>query len=134
MDLRDQARVLRRRWRLVAAVAMLGLLVGIVFSLIRTPVRATATLLVETGQRDRTSSVSVGERQEIATQAHVISSVPVAKRVVRQLGLTQSPEGLLGNISVEQVDDTSVVRIHALNQDATVASQIATGSRTHIWR
>ena len=128
MDLRDQAAVLRRRWRLVAAATAIGLVLGVLLSQIRGPqYEATATLLIEPVATGTTSTVPILEPEEIATQVQVIRSEPVAKRVLRQLRLGKTPEDLLADISVEQVGDTRVVRISAVNTDAAVAAQIANG-------
>ena len=127
VDLRDQAAVLRRRWRLVAAATAIGLLLGVLLSLIRGP-QYEATSVVEV-QPVATGSTALPtpilEPAEIATQVQVVSSAPVAERVIRKLRLEQSPGDLTANISVAQVADTRVVRISATNPDAAVAAQIA---------
>ena len=129
IDLRDQVAVLRRRWQLIAAVTAIGLVLGVLLSLIRTTqYEATTSLVVEPVAASAASSTTpVLEPEEIATQVQVIASRRVANRVLEELGLDESPEDLLKDISVEQVEDTRVVRVTAVYPDPIMAAQIADG-------
>jgi capsular exopolysaccharide synthesis family protein len=115
--------VLRRRWRLIAVVALLTLAVAVVWSLRRTPIyRATASVLV--------SSVAIpseggapGQLVSMRDEQQVATSMPVARMVAERYGTSTTPEQLLRHVSVDVPKGSRILRI-------TYADPVATTART----
>lgn len=130
MDLRDYLRILRRNWIVVAALAMIGLLIGGAASLLVKPTYTAQTQLFVAIQ----GSGSVSELQQGNTfsQARVQSYVKtvgtpvVLSPVVESLGLDKSPGVLAKQVKASadlntvliniSVDDTSPVQAAAIAQ------------------
>lgn len=110
--LRDYLRVLRRRWLLVALSVLLAVAGSIAFSLLQTPrYVAWAEVLVEPTASDvNASGTPEVTAEEMSTQVQVVTSVPVAKRVQRQLGLVAVPE-LTDLVTAEPLGTSRIVRI-----------------------
>ncbi len=124
-DLRHYLRVLRRRkWAVLAVVAVITLL-ALGMSLLQTPLyQASADLLIKEPAR---SSGSVFNQQSqaqtdasivIGTQIEIITSRPVREAVARQLGLAPS-------VSVREVGQTEVVEVKASSIHPKMASAVA---------
>lgn len=60
-----------------------------------------------------------------ADQAVLIASTPVAERVVRKLRLTDSPSGLLADVSAKEVTGSNVVTVTAERSSAAGAARLA---------
>jgi uncharacterized protein involved in exopolysaccharide biosynthesis len=89
--------ILRRKWSVLGLGIAIAVLAGVVVSTIKPVYRATATVLLETG---KTKVVSVeeiyaggsGNREYFQTQAEIIKSRDLAKKVADKLGLSKNPE------------------------------------------
>jgi capsular polysaccharide biosynthesis protein len=111
-----------------------------VASLWQTPTwEASAQVLVDEKQSDRQSYLT-GSGEEIQTlppggeglretiiltMAHVIDSRPVAEEAIGRLGLRTEPAELLDNLTIEQVENTSFIRLTCEGTDPVKAQQIA---------
>jgi polysaccharide biosynthesis transport protein len=130
VDLRDQLAVLRRRWPTIVLSTLLVTAAAVGLALSQTPrYTATSQLLV--------SSVSSGERQEpvlepgeISTQVEVLTSQPVATRVIRGLDLDERAPELMDDVTVEQLGDTRVLNVSVERSSARRAQQIANAFAT----
>ena len=115
---------MRRRWRIPAVLAILGVVLGLGLSFLQAPVyRASASLLLEPGRVS--PSPVVMDPGEVATQARVVASAPVAERVIRTLGLAERPDQLLQTVTVEVLEDTRMVEITAERSDPQQAADVA---------
>lgn len=115
---------LRRGLRVWLTLTVVGLLVGVFLAKEQMPgPSATTTVLLDT------SAGGQGQGGELATDAAIAQSIPVAAAVVAQLGLTQTPVSFLGTYTVI-VGTTQILTITAKGptDDAAVqrASAIAT--------
>lgn len=128
INLRDQVAVVRRRWRIVALVALAGLATGLALALTQSPMyRASARLeLTPMNAAQTASNGLVMQPAEIATQVQVLLSEPVAQRVIKSVGLGDiTTRELLSSISVEQEGETRVVSLTALRPSAEQARAVA---------
>jgi polysaccharide biosynthesis transport protein len=100
VDLREMARILRRRYKLAILPAVLLVALGLTYCLLATTLyTATATVLVdprraaavETNSQTALSNYGTDDAT-IESQALLIQSVSILDRVVRRLKLTQDPE------------------------------------------
>jgi capsular polysaccharide biosynthesis protein len=58
------------------------------------------------------------------TMVHAIDTRPVAEETIRRLGLPMSPDQLLNNLTVEQIEDTQFIRLGYTDTDPKRAEQI----------
>jgi capsular polysaccharide biosynthesis protein len=122
-----------------AAVASLLVAVAVsAASLLQTPkYEASAQVWVHQGQGDQQTYVTEsgeeiqrlfpkGARLQaiILTLAHFIDSRPVAEEAIQRLGLRMEAAELLDNLSAEQVENTSFIRISYKGTDPVQAKQI----------
>ncbi len=123
-NLSDHLEILRRRWRLLVAGLVLGVVAGVALSLTQSPLYSSqSTLLLEPDKT--TTSATVMDPDEVATQASVIASVGVANRVIKELGLDLTPVKLLDSVTVAVVGQTRTVSITALRPTADEAASVA---------
>ena len=125
INLRDQATVLRRRWRVVVLCVILGLAGAIAAANLQKPTYSATTemLLSPVG----TSEPRPGEvlaPEEVSTQVEVITSRDVATRAGEELNLPDSA-GLLDSLTVEPVENTRVLTITAVRDSAQGATDVA---------
>ena len=119
------ATALRRRWRIIAFVVVVAIGASVAVMLSQTPVyQGTASVLIESTSGATDSTGVVIDPDEVATQAQVVTSLPVASRVVSSLGLSESPTDLLGDVSVA-VNGTRVLDISAVQDNAAEAATVA---------
>ena len=88
--------IARNKWRIVALVALVGLIATLYAFSLKPIYRATATVLVE-GSRPKTAGGPMMEdpgtsRDYFLTQFEIIKSRGFAERAVRVMGLTKHPE------------------------------------------
>ncbi len=123
-SLRDHVEIMKRRWRLLVAGLVLGVAAGLGLSAMQaTEYSAEATLLLDPGRTP--TSATVMDPDEVATQANVVASVAVAERVLDELGLDESPQRLLGSVTVSVIDQTRTVAVVAARPTASEAAEVA---------
>lgn len=129
LDLRDYLAVLRRQSWLIAGTVIVVVLTAMVVTFLQTPLyQSTVEMVVE--PFDAPSDRSALERAlfgntELQTQRKLVQSVPVAERVIEDLGLDRTPRDLLDSIDVDVVTDTQVLEITATDEDPELAAAIA---------
>lgn len=129
MDLRDYLRIFRRNWVLVVALALTGILVGGVASVLIKPTYTASTQLFVAIQ----SSGTVTELQQGNTfsQARVQSYVKtvttpvVLGPVIETLGLNDSAEQLADRIEASTDPNTVLITIKAADDSPAKAAAIA---------
>lgn len=120
----DHLAILRRRWRIPVLFVVLGIAGGLGLSALQSPIyRAEATLLLEPDKVSATAVVM--DADEVATQARVVASAPVAERVVDALDLDEAPDELLRTVSAEVIEQTRTVAIIAERGTAAEAAAVA---------
>lgn len=107
---------LRRRVRFLCVTAFVGLLIGFGLYVKFPPAyKATATLLLTNAPNENTATA-------METEATLAQSLPVAERVVRQLGLQQSVASFMAASTVTvTTDQVLTVTVAAPSADAAVA-------------
>ena len=107
---------LRRRVRFLCVTAFVGLLIGFGLYVKFPPAyKATATLLLTNAPNENTATA-------METEATLAQSLPVAERVVRQLGLQQSVASFVAASTVTvTTDQVLTVTVAAPSADAAVA-------------
>lgn len=105
LDLRGSVRIVRRRIRLVSAVAVVGLLAGGAYSALRPPLLTSTTLIVlpQTSQaatNAAAASSSGGSNTYMATQAVIARSTPVLAAALPSVHPAMSLDALRADIQV----------------------------------
>lgn len=113
---------LRRAARLICALALVGLLIGVGYVVARPPAHAAtvSVLLVDDPAQNPI--------YEVQTDTALAESIPVATAVVRQLGLPQTPVSFASTYTVTPTTNTVLTfTVKAANTDAAVriASAVA---------
>src|SRR5207302_4543038 len=125
MDVSEQARVLRNRWPLIAAVVVVGLAVLVVFGRGPKPeYRATAVLVFdETGSPPRDAFV-----QDLTAAAALARTPTVAAKAAGRLNAVNSPEDLARKITARANPGANTVEITTIPYgSAAKARQLADG-------
>jgi capsular polysaccharide biosynthesis protein len=125
----DLARAaLKRLWVVLLVVAVaVGVAVGA--SLWQTPTyEASALLMVgqEQGAGQDTNLQGSVEGLQALTTAMIIAidTRPVAEEAIRRLGLGMSPDELLNNLTIEQVETSQFIRLTYADSDAERAKEV----------
>ncbi|WP_246204441.1 polysaccharide biosynthesis tyrosine autokinase [Streptomyces tailanensis] len=129
MDLRDYLRVLSRRWRAIALLALLGTAVGVLITHRATPdYRASAKLFVSVREGSDTLQLAQGNvftQARVQSYAEVAASPLVTRYVVRTLGLDMTPTQLSRRISATPQPDTVLIRITVTDTRPKRAARIS---------
>ncbi len=129
LDLRDYLAVLRRRRWIVVQTVVVVVAVALAVTFSQTPrYEAKTRLVVEnnTGSSDAAvlRSLVYGER-ELETQKELVTSEPVAQRVIETLGMDTTLAALTRNVTVSRVRDTQIIEIRAESTSPTEAATIS---------
>jgi succinoglycan biosynthesis transport protein ExoP len=123
-NLSDHLAILRRRWKLLVIGLLVGVGLALGMSSLETPMyKAESTLLLEPDKT--TTSPTIMDPDEVATQASVIASVGVAERVLNELKLDDTTQQLLKSVKVSVIDQTRTVAISAERRTAAEAADVA---------
>ena len=127
--LSDLGRVLLKRLWVVLLVIALAVGVAVAASLYQTKTyEASAMLMVgqEQGDGQDTNLAGSVEGLQQLTQTMIIAIDirPVAEEVIQRLGLEMSPDELLDNLDIEQVETSQFIRLSYTDTDAERAEQI----------
>ena len=130
---------LRKAARAIVIVVVLDAVAVTWVSSISTPkYEAFAQVWVDQSQRDQSTNFSgsgeevqtlppsavEGLQNIVLTMIHAIDSRPVAEEAIQRLGLKMSPEKLLDNLTIEQVESTSFIVLTYKGTDPQEAQQI----------
>jgi capsular polysaccharide biosynthesis protein len=130
VDLRDYLRVLRARWVLVAAAALVTVAIAAVLTWQATPqYSSSARMFVSTqgstedaGQANQGGQFSV---QRVKSYADLLTGQEIARRVVEDLDLDETPAALAGQISASTKLDTVILTVTVTDPDAARARTLA---------
>src|SRR5215212_4033825 len=127
--LSDLARVARKRlWVILLVVAVVvGVAVGA--SLWQTPkYEASTKLLVGqkqgNGQDTNLGGAVTGLQALTQTMIIAINTRPVAEEAIRRLGLEMSPDELLNNLTIEQIESSQFIQLSYTDTDPQRAKQV----------
>jgi capsular exopolysaccharide synthesis family protein len=120
--------VIRRRWWLIASLALLAGIIAFAVTSVKRPVyEANATLLVQSSLSTRTNEYNAlvaGERLAL-TYGQMLKGRPILESVIAQLGLHESPGSLAQRISAEPIQNTQLIRLTATSSSPTEAALLA---------
>lgn len=125
----------RRRWLILAIVVLSTAATYLVASQRADRYRATASVLLQqtTVQGLLGQPLITTPERVVADQALLIASRPVAERVIARLGLDETADGVLGDVTAAAIPGASLVRVTAERPSASGAAQVAnTFVREHI--
>jgi non-specific protein-tyrosine kinase len=129
VELREYLRILRLRWRLIAACALVCLAASAGATLSQTPVyQATTQLFVSATNDPSVSTAYTGSlftQQRVKSYKQFVSSPTVGQAIKDDLHLTL-PAGTIGaKISADAPVDTVLLNIHVRDADPVLAQRIA---------
>jgi capsular polysaccharide biosynthesis protein len=95
----------RRRWRVCALLATLGVLLGVAF-LVAMPASPTATTTLRLTHKEQAAPSGA-----IATDISLLATRTVAERTITALGLTMSPEDLMKSVKAVPSDSSEILQL-----------------------
>lgn len=142
MTLQDYATILRRSWLLIVISTVVGLLIGLILSLLTTPLyQASAQMFVSVK-----STSAVGEaysgglfvQQRVKSYIDVVDSPAVLEPVIAELGLDMPYTALAGKVSAQNPPNTVLLNVVVTDtnpdQAAKIANAVAASYATEIAR
>ncbi|MGP9662121.1 polysaccharide biosynthesis tyrosine autokinase [Arthrobacter sp. AOP36-C1-22] len=116
-DLRQYFNVIRTYWRGIGAILLITILLAFLWTLTQPKIyQASSSGLVVTAGADSLNTALAGEtlaKSKAASYQSIAKSRSVAAKVKKELGLAESPDDLLEQISVDVPAETSEIRISA---------------------
>jgi capsular exopolysaccharide synthesis family protein len=129
MDVREQLLILRRSWRLITTLALLGtILAGAASLLTPTSYTASTSLFVSTQNSETSAELQQGSVFALArVQSYVdVTSKPtVLQPVIDKLGLDMTAEALASKIKTSTARNTVIIEIEARDRSAQRSADIA---------
>ena len=131
MTLEDIFLALKKRWLLILSVPLVCLIGGSIFVLFfgPEPVYQSSTTVLVNYRADQSSQLTQSDlttsQKLVSTYNEIIKSATILNPVIQKLDLEITPENLLKNITVSQVNDTEIIKISVKNEDPTLARDIA---------
>ena len=129
LELRDYLDVMRRRFTLIAVIAILFAALAFLFATNQSNrYESTASVLIQPIQVDRAeTNLRVDQLINMFTEREVVRSTSVASVVAERVDGAPSVETLQENLSIVVVEDTQVMRISYTAGDRQLAQSIAQG-------
>ncbi len=129
MEVPDLLRVIRKRWRIIAAAVLLALAAaGLVTVASPAQYRSTSQLFVSTKSGGTTSDLAAGitfSQRQVKTYADLVTTPTVLGPVIRQLGLGLTPTALAQQITASVPVDTVLINVAVTQTDPDAAVRIA---------
>ncbi|HET7661054.1 MAG TPA: polysaccharide biosynthesis tyrosine autokinase [Oryzihumus sp.] len=129
MELHDYIRVIRKRWRIIAAATLLVIAGAAAVTTMSPRVyEAQTQLFVSTSGGSDTTQLLQGSsftQQRVKSYADVITSPVVLDQVIRQLGLKTDADSLAKNITATVPLDTVLIEVAVDDTDPERAARIA---------
>jgi capsular exopolysaccharide synthesis family protein len=128
MKFSDYTRVLRKRWKWLAASMVLGLLAGLALTLTATPLyKATAQLFVAPGEVSTTGELASGStfaQNRVKSYIQLIDSTLVLGPIAQDHGLSAS--SLAGKVTATVPADTVMIDVSVTDPNPERAAELAT--------
>jgi receptor protein-tyrosine kinase len=128
VELRQLLRILRRRWKLVVATFLIGIIGAATITASITPTyRSEARIYVTASAASASEAyaLSLYSQQRIASYAELATDPDLLERVIRTVGLTTTSQALAGHISATPVPSTVILAVSATDGDPQIARKIA---------
>jgi capsular exopolysaccharide synthesis family protein len=114
VELGDYLKVVRRRWRLIAACLLVVVAVAALVTVRTTPqYESQSRLFVSTTDQSADQAYQGGlySIQRVTSYADLVNGQEIAARVIKRLGLPTTPAALSGQITATVVPDTVILEI-----------------------
>ncbi|SFK18376.1 polysaccharide biosynthesis tyrosine autokinase [Cellulomonas sp. KH9] len=129
MELSDYLAVARKRWISIAALSVVGLVLGLGISLMTTPMYTASTqLYVSVQGGSSTSEMAQGAnftRQQVASYTKIVTSPLVLGPVIDDLGLDIRASELASRVTSDSPINSSLVNITVADSSPAVAAALA---------
>jgi capsular exopolysaccharide synthesis family protein len=129
MELRDYLRLLRNHWLGVVLITLLAVAAAFAYNVTQPKIyAANANGFVSSGLGSDPALASVGDslsKSRAKSYVDIAQSRATAQDVIDDLGLDTTPAALIGQVSVEQPDDTVLLKITARADTPLEAQQLA---------
>jgi len=130
MDLRDYARVLRKRWLSILVISVLGVgIAGLITYLSPKQYTAEAQTFVAISNAGQSSadilSGATFAQQRVKSYTQIVDSPEVLQPVITQLNLNTTPQALAKNVSATSPLDTVLILVDVKDGSAQQAADIA---------
>jgi capsular polysaccharide biosynthesis protein len=121
MDVRSSAAFLRRRWRPLAIMGVVGAVMGVLYVILVPAPLASSTLLLFPGA---TAAPGEGDQDETATQVHIVRSTPVLVRAGKSVKPALSAGEVKQRIKVD-AKTSQLIEIRAFSKSARQAQALS---------
>lgn len=129
MELRDYLRGLRRHWVAILLMTIVGVGAGYGWTMLQTPVYvAGASGYVVSKATEDVGISTIGDnlaRSRVQSYLDIAGWRSVADNAIDDLGLDTTPEELVNRVTVENPDDTVIMRITAEGRTPQEARELA---------
>ncbi len=122
-DLSDYVRVVRRRWKLIVAVAMACVVLAVLYSLVASDTYAASAKVQIPASANPGNGGQNQTAADVATEVAVMKSQAVANRVALTLNTKQSPDELLSRVTVQSPPDARVLIVQYSSASARDAQK-----------
>lgn len=117
MELQDYMRIFRQRWLAIVLCTVLGGLLAYGWTLTQPKIyTANGSAIVSTGASASIGDALVGDnfaKSRVKSYLEIAKSRQVAQFAIDQLGIADSPDALVGRVTVSNPLDTAVLRVAA---------------------
>lgn len=129
LGLADYLRIARARWKGIVTFTLALTLIAFCWALLQPKIYSSQSsgIVVAGGSDDLTMSLMSENlaQTKAAKYESVAKSRLVAERVVKTLGLTTSPDALLGSVTVSVPKESAQIAVTATSTDPTMAQRVA---------
>ncbi len=124
MTPQEYLQIIVKRWRLIAAAVVIGLLGSVLLTAISTPLyRSAIKISVNPARPDYGTALTVNNL--LSNYSLQLTTVHLAQDVVDQLRLDIAPETLLGRVKVAPQQDNFMLLVEVDSPDPRLAERIA---------
>jgi polysaccharide biosynthesis transport protein len=136
VDLRDYIRVIRKGWALIALLALVGVALAAIVSIVKTPeYTATSQVFVSTQSSDTVQDLAQGNtftQARVQTYADLVTTPIVLLPVAAKLHLNLTAEQLAARVTASAPLNTTLIEISVVSSNATQAANIANATATSL--
>jgi capsular polysaccharide biosynthesis protein len=124
MTPQEYLQIITKRWLLIGAMALIGLMGGVALSMITTPLyRSAIKISVNPARPEYGTALTVNNL--LNNYSLQLTTVRLAQQVVDALRLDIAPETLLGRVKATPQQDNFMLLIEADNPDPHTAERVA---------
>ena len=129
MELQDYMRIFRQRWLAIVLATLLGGALAFGWTLTQPKVyTASGSAIITTGTSASIGDALVGNQYAISrvkSYLDIAKSRQVAEYAIEQLGIKESPDAVVGRVTVSNPLDTAVLRVAANGSTPQEAQKLA---------